>query len=791
MSNSCFHCLESVPNGFSASVIIDDKAQTMCCIGCQAVAQNIVDQGMTDYYKYRTVRAGKVEQLVPEQLAFIKSYDNEDIQDEFIATNDSISEVLLSVEGITCAACAWLIEKQLLNLKTVKRVDVNTSTNRAMIQWDKTCTPLSEIITALAKIGYKAYPFQSDIEAQQKQQTAKAYIRRLGVAGLMTMQVMMFAFAMYFGMFSGMDSNFEQYFRWISLVLASPVILYSALPFLTNAINGLKSKQLNMDLPVSLAIFGAYGASCYATFMEVGEVYFESVCMFTFLLLLGKYLEFRARLKASEFTANLQKLLPLTARTINDNGEELIIAAKKLKLNDLVLIKAGETIPADGELVKGKTTVDESMMTGEHQPVTKFIGHNVYAGCVNHDGVIEIKINKIGQNTLLNQIIRLQHNALTKRPKLVEITDKVAQWFIASLLIFASITAIGWYQIAPEHAFWITISVLVATCPCALSLAIPTALTCAVATLTRKGILIKQAHVLETLSQITLFAFDKTGTLTQGKFSLDAVDILDKQYTKGQILEIAAMLESYSEHPIASAFNEFTPAQRTFVDVEIHPGLGISAQDDMNHYAIGKSGWFDSKKTNAQASLYINKQVVARFYFVDKIKKDAKQLVDSLKSQKLTCHMLTGDASDAGQKIAKQLKLNSVQSGCSPQDKQTAVEQWASQNEVVAMVGDGVNDSPVFASAHLSIAMETGADISKNSADVVLLNSDLASIDHLLNVAKQTRRIIKQNLALSLLYNGSILPLAALGLVAPWMAVIGMSASSIIVICNSLRLLKL
>ncbi len=791
MSHSCFHCLESVPNGFSANVIIDDIAQPMCCIGCQAVAQNIVDQGMTDYYKYRTVRAGKVEQLVPEQLAFIKSYDNEDIQDEFIATNDNISEVLLSVEGITCAACAWLIEKQLLNLNTVKRVDVNTSTNRAMIQWDKTSTPLSEIITSLAKIGYKAYPFQSDIEAQQKQQTAKAYIRRLGVAGLMTMQVMMFAFAMYFGMFSGMDSNFEQYFRWISLVLASPVILYSALPFLTNAINGLKAKQLNMDLPVSLAIFGAFGASCYATFMQVGEVYFESVCMFTFLLLLGKYLEFRARLKASEFTANLQKLLPLTARTINDSGEELIIAAKKLKLNDVVLIKAGETIPADGELIKGKTTVDESMMTGEHQPVTKFIGHNVYAGCVNHDGVIEIKINKIGQNTLLNQIIRLQHNALTKRPKLVEITDKVAQWFIASLLIFASLTAIGWYQIDPEHAFWITISVLVATCPCALSLAIPTALTCAVATLTRKGVLIKQAHVLETLSQITLFAFDKTGTLTQGKFSLDEVDILDKQYTKAQVLDIAAMLERYSEHPIASAFDEITPAHHNFDNVEVHPSLGISAQDANNHYAIGKSGWFNSKKSNAQASLYINKQVVARFYFIDKVKNDANKLIDSLQSQNLTCHMLTGDASDAGQKVAKQLNLESVQSGCSPQDKQTAVEKWASQNEVVAMVGDGVNDSPVFASAHLSIAMETGADISKNSADVVLLNSDLASIDHLLNVAKQTRRIIKQNLALSLLYNASILPLAALGLVAPWMAVIGMSASSIIVISNSLRLLKL
>lgn len=790
MSINCFHCLESVPNGFDEHVIINNKPEPMCCIGCQAVAQNIIDQGMTDYYKYRTVRAGKVEELVPAQLEFIKSYDNEDIQDEFITTHNDDSEVLLSVEGITCAACAWLIEKQLLNLKSVKRVDVNTSTHRAMIQWDKRATPLSDIITTLAKVGYKSYPFQSDVEEQQKQQTAKAYLRRLGVAGLMTMQVMMFAIAMYFGMFSGMDSDFEEYFRWISLILATPVILYSALPFLSNAINGLKAKQLNMDLPVSLAIFGAYTASCYATVMSVGEVYFESICMFTFLLLLGKYLEFRARLKASEFTANLQKLLPLTARRIDEHGHEHIIAAKKLQLNDTILIKAGETIPADGMLIKGQTSVNESMMTGEHQPVKKYVGHNVYAGTVNHDGVIEIQINKIGQNTLLNQIIRLQHNALTKRPKLVEITDKVAQWFVAALLLFASLTAIGWYHVAPEQAFWITIAVLVATCPCALSLAIPTALTCAVASLTQKGILIKQAHVLETLSKLTLFAFDKTGTLTQGKFSLDKLEIVDKKYTQEDILTIASQLESYSEHPIASAFDSYK-SPRTFENIQLHPGLGISAQHNNTHYAIGKSGWFESKKTNAQATLYVNKHPIARFYFVDKVKTGASELIDSLHAQKLTCHMLTGDASDAGQRIAESLKLDSVAISCSPVDKQNAVNRWSEQGEVVAMVGDGVNDSPVFASAHLSIAMETGADISKNSADVVLINSDLASVEHLLKVAKKTRRIVKQNLTLSLLYNGSILPLAALGLVAPWAAAIGMTTSSIIVICNSLRLLKL
>lgn len=791
MSTNCYHCLEPVPKGFIGFVSIDGNEQPMCCIGCQSVAQTIVSQGMTDYYKFRTVRSGKVEQLVPEQLELIKSYDNDDIQKDFISEHNDLSEVLLTVEGITCAACAWLIEKQLLSLGSIKRVDVNTSTNRAMILWDKSATPLSEIIESLHSIGYKAYPFQADLEARQKQQTAKAYIRRLGVAGLMTMQVMMFAFAMYFGMFSGMEDGFEQYFRWISLVLATPVILYSALPFLTNAINGLKAKQLNMDLPVSLAIFGAYGASCYATLMSVGEVYFESICMFTFLLLLGKYLEFRARLKATEFTANLQKLLPLTARLLKA-GEQQIIAAKNLQLGDNVLIKAGETIPADGVIVKGHSTIDEAMMTGEHFPVNKTIDDQVFAGTVNHDGVIEIEINKVGQNTLLNQIIKLQHTALSKRPRLVEITDKVAQWFVACLLLFASITALGWYQVDPEHAFWITISVLVATCPCALSLAIPTALTCAIANLTKKGVLIKQAHVLETLPKLTDIAFDKTGTLTQGRFSIKQIKIIDPTLNEQAILNLAAQLEHFSEHPIANAFAHVNVATNMLSDVKIEAGSGIIAtSENGDHVAIGKSGWFNSPSNDAQACLYINKHCVAQFYFTDSVRDNAHAVIAKLQQQNINCHMLTGDGSNSADDLAKQLNFQSMHKGCSPKDKQLHLEKLSQNGAITAMVGDGVNDSPVFASSHLSIAMETGADISKNSADVVLLNSNLAAIEQLLTVAKQTRRVVKQNLTLSLLYNGSILPLAALGLVAPWMAVIGMSASSILVISNSLRLLKL
>ena len=791
MSKACFHCLEPVPKGFNETVLFDGQQHPVCCIGCQAVAETIVAQGMSDYYKFRTESAGKVDELIPEQLSIIKSYDNQDIQSDFVSDSGNLSEVLLSVEGISCAACAWLIEKQLLALKGVSRVDVNTSTHRAMILWNKEHTLLSDIIQALMQIGYKAYPFQADDEANQKQATAKAYIRRLGVAGLMTMQVMMFAFAMYFGMFSGMEEDFEQYFRWISLILASPVILYSALPFLTNAIKGLKAKQLNMDLPVSLAIFGAYAASCYATVMEVGEVYFESICMFTFLLLLGKYLEFRARLKASEFTANLQKLLPLTARKIDGNGDETVIAAKNLKLHDRVLIKAGETIAADGIVIEGTTTVDESMMTGEHLPVKKHLGQQVFAGTVNHDGVVSIQINKVGQNTLLNQIIKLQHSALSKRPKLVEVTDKVAQWFVACLLVFASMTAIGWYPVSPEQAFWITISVLVATCPCALSLAIPTALTCAVATLTKKGVLIKEGHVLETLTKLTRVAFDKTGTLTEGHFSIDKVVLHNDAYQEQEVLALAASLEKYSEHPIAAAFSEHLNTHHELKNIEVHTGKGISASLGEQTIAIGKSGWHQGKRSNAQATLYIDEHAIADFYFNDKVRKNASDVIAQLQNNGLSCHLLTGDSSDAGAKLTSALKLDSQQSSCSPKDKQHAVEAWSKQGEIVAMVGDGVNDSPVFNSAHLSIAMETGADISKNTADVVLLKSDLNAILQLQQIALQTRRIVKQNLTISLLYNGSILPLAALGMVPPWVAVIGMSASSIIVIGNSLRLLKL
>lgn len=790
MAKSCFHCLEPIPEGFELAIDFNDEKQPVCCLGCHAVAEAIIGQGMTDYYKFRTESAGKVQELVPEQLKLFKSYDDADIQSEFLTEQGDFAELLLSIEGISCAACAWLIEKQLLKLGHVVRVDVNTSTFRASVKWDKTKLKLSEIIEALARIGYRAYPFQVDDEEQQKKETAKSYVRRLGVAGLMTMQVMMFAFAMYFGMFSGMDEDFEQYFRWISFVLATPVILYSALPFLTSAYRGLKAGQLNMDLPVSLAIFGAYGASSWATLFNTGEVYFESICMFTFLLLLGKYLEFRARLKASEFTANLQKLLPLTARLLRGQDEQ-IISAKKLQLNDIILVKAGETIPADGVIESGFTSVDEAMMTGEHKPVTKQQDDQVYAGTVNHDGVIQVKINQLGANTLLNQIVRLQHEALTKRPKIAEIADKIAQWFVAILLIFSAVTAFSWYHIEPEHAFWVTIAVLVATCPCALSLAIPTALTCAVANLTKRGVLIKQAHVLETLPKVSAIAFDKTGTLTEGHFTITQYQSLLKQFDDNQLLCFAKSLEQHSEHPIAKAFEELETPTLAVNDVLVTTGSGLTGVIDGQQIAIGKPNWLPhSQQLDFDVVLFVNGEPAMGFILADKQRAYLNELNESLQAANIKRYLLTGDPSSAGEKLADALNFDAVHIGCMPKQKQEIMEQFTSQGQITAMVGDGVNDSPVFNSAHLSIAMETGADISKNTADVVLLNSDLRGIKELFIVARKTKLVIRQNLAISLLYNGSILPLAAMGLVPPWVAVIGMTTSSLVVIGNSLRLLK-
>jgi len=800
----CFHCGEPNPKNTQFIVVINGEQQSMCCPGCEAVAQTIVDSGLSSYYTHRTEVASKGEALIPDELQQLEHYDIEQIQSDFIKKSNNITEITLTIEGISCAACAWLIEKQLRFLPGLDFVNVNTTLNRAVIRWHNDQLALSQILQQIQRIGYKAYPFQVNQQELFYTQQVKSYLRRLGLAGLATMQVMMFAIALYADFFSDMEDEFIHYFRWVSFILATPVLLYSAQPFYANAWRNIRNKTLGMDIPISIALLGAYCASGYATIMGRGEVYFESVSMFTFLLLLGRLLELRARRKASETSSNLLRLLPSMATLVTlEDGKTVhhLTPAKTLTAGQKILVKAGETIAIDGIIIDGQSNIEESMLTGEHLPVFKKPQDNVFAGTVNISSMLTIEVINVGQNTLIADIIQLQNSAQQNKPKIEVMADTVSRYFVGALLIVATLTYITWNIIDPDQAFWITLSVLVATCPCALSLATPTALTCATAQLNKQGILIKQHHVLETVNKIQHIVFDKTGTLTQGNFKLIQTHLnqhtdTDK-YSTQLCIDIAANLEMSSEHPIAVAFTQLQTQNLTFSDIENIPSQGLQAswhdQQQIKTVKLGHAQFCQVQQTISSQELLIyltvNDQLIATFELGDEIRESAFELINACHHNGLQTTMLTGDISDKSELVATQLNIQKVIKGVSPQQKLAYIQQLQ-QSQQVMMIGDGINDAPVLSGAHISVALASGTDIAKNSADVILLGSDLHKIKALTDNAKKTTHIIKENLGWAIGYNLIIVPLAVCGLVPPYVAVLGMSFSSLIVVSNSLRLLK-
>ncbi|MFT5759156.1 MAG: Cu2+-exporting ATPase [Alteromonadaceae bacterium] len=790
---SCFHCGEIVPKGIHYSVVIDAIKQPMCCLGCHSVATTIIDNNLSEYYRFRTEPAQKGQALVPQQLKQNQLLDDDALQDEFTYKTEHYRETILTIDGISCAACAWLIEMQLSKVDGVITINVNATTQRATVRWDNAHIKLSDILFKIDKVGYQALPFKASQLEESNQRTSKTFVKRLGISGILMMQILMIATGLYFGAFSDMSDINRMYLRWVSFFLTLPIITYGAFPFYIGAIKALQAKRLSMDVPVSIAILLAFSASAWATFSQQGEVYFESVSMFTFLLLIGKFLEFRARLRAAETSANLLKLMPMTA-TIVCNHVEQLIAAKKLKAFDMVIIKPGEIVPADGIIISGKSQLNESMLTGEQLPINKTIGESVFAGTINGDGNINVEVKQENQHSFLSQLIRLSESSQTHKPKLAQLSDKIAQYFVGVILLTAIFTALYWQQHLPEQAFWITLSVLVATCPCALSLATPTALTCATVKLNREGIMVKSGHVMETIPYIDCVAFDKTGTLTTGDFVINKVILLDIDHNKTQVLALSAALESYSEHPLAKAFVSYRDFNINISNAVVKSGAGVIGEYEQHRYKIGKPSWLLSaddlaKYSDAQCVLIENTRLIAVFYLQDNIRDDAAILLSYFKEQHIDTLMISGDNQSGCDRVQSVLKLNTVHSGLSAQDKMAIIKN-KQKKHTVAMLGDGVNDTPVFGTAHVSIAMGGGTDIAKNGADVILLNNKLSTVKTLKVIAQKTKKIIWQNYLWAFGYNAIVLPLAVSGHITPYMAVIGMSASSILVISNSLRLLK-
>lgn len=790
----CFHCNEPVVTGDQFTTIINGQAQPMCCPGCQAVSQAIIDAGLTSYYQFRSEPGQRQSALVPEQLSHYSAYDLPEVQQDFVHKQGDIDTTSLSIDGITCAACAWLIEHKLKPVNGVTNVLVNSTTQRAMVSWDNHIIKLSEILQLISQIGYQAAPYQVDEQEKQSKADSRKFLLRLGLAGFATMQVMMFALALYTGYFTDLDVEFRDYFRWVSLIFAAPVVLYSAQPFYFSALRSLLSGKLNMDVSVSIAIGGAFIASCVATIQGTGEVYFESVSMFTFFLLLGRYFEQTARQKASVSSSNLHKLIPLTAHLFND-GETTEIAAKRLRIGDIILVKPGEVIAADAIIVSGKSSINEAMLTGEQMPIIKQVNDTVYAGTINVEQPLQLNVTALGQDQLVAEIIRLQEFASNNKPAIALVADRLARYFSATILSIALLTYIVWSFISPDDAFWVTLSVLVATCPCALALATPTAVTCATAIFTRLGIITRKAGVFEKLTQINHVVFDKTGTLTCGHLSIGDV-IVDTHHSKQQVLALAAAIEQGSLHPIAQAFTPYYNNQFLVTDVDHHVGEGISAKIDGQLIKIGKRDFVTTTPLAAAPQnsqviyLSINNELVAQIELLDQLRDDCKRTVNALAQNNIALSIASGDNSGHVEYLAQKLGIADVHSGLSPQGKLSLINQLQ-QTKQVAMFGDGINDAPVLAGANLSVAMGSGSAIAKNSADLILLGDHLSRFNDAITVAKQAQHIIHQNLLWAFAYNVIILPLAVTGHVAPYIAAIGMSVSSLIVVSNSLRLLRI
>ncbi|RKZ61533.1 MAG: cadmium-translocating P-type ATPase, partial [Gammaproteobacteria bacterium] len=788
---SCFHCGLPVAGGLNISIAYRGEEKPMCCHGCEAVAEAIINSGMDDFYKYRTSNPEKPEELIPDFLQQLKAYDTPSVQQKFVSETDdeNILEVSLILEGITCAACVWLNEKQLNSLNGVLSANINYSNRRALVRWDNSKIQLSEILESISRIGYLAHPYDPEQHQRILEKERKQQIKRLGLSGLLGMQVMIFAVAMYTGNWWGMDDSFKQSFRWISLALTLPILLYASSVFFKAAYRDLTNRRIGMDVPISLGIAIAFSASLLNTVTGSGEVYFDSVAMFTFFLLSARFFEMGARKQTSEATEALLNLKPSIATRLIDYHDKQSssieaqenISVSELNIGDYLLVRPGEVIPSDGRIIHGISGVNESLVTGESLPVTKNVNDNVIGGSTNTENPIIIKVNKLDKDSVLSSIHRLIDDAQQAKPAIAKLADKIARWFVTALLAVSAIVACYWYFTDATRWLEITIATLVVSCPCALSLATPTAITAASGQLARIGLLPKQTHALETLAHATDFVFDKTGTLTEGKIKLEDILLIDDHdISRQRAHDIAASLEANSEHPIAKALLENQQSLFPVNHLKHTTGQGIQGTIDGTEWYLGNDAFIqqhgascnsNAGSDNASKIYLANKQqCVAVFILSDTLRAEAKALINNLHAAHKTTHLMSGDRNDNTQKISKQLGITHAIGNLRPEDKLQKVNELQKQGAIVVMTGDGVNDAPVLAGANLSIAMGKGTQLAATTADMILISNNIEHIFHGYQIATKTLHIIRQNLTWALLYNVLAIPAAATGHIEPWLA---------------------
>jgi len=801
----CYHCSSEIFPGDAVEADLGGITRTFCCPGCMAIAQTIHGEGLEVFYSRRSQSSDKPAAYltlneIPEKL---KPYDDPSLLGRFTRSYGDAGdlETTLRLEKIRCAACVWLCEQHLRRIAGVKDVQIHYVTQKVIVRFAPGKTSLARLLFEIERIGYEAWPFEPSISLDRAKKERKQLLMRLGVAMLGMMQVMMYAWPTYVG--ADITPEFKLLLGWTSWGLTVPVMVYSAGPIFQGAWRSLQSfrqsHMLGMDVPIALALALAFIAGTINLITGAGQSYFDSITMFVAFILAARYVELLARQDAQGGAEALVKQLPATCERLRDYPASQVIevvAVVNCNLGDVLRVSPGEVVPADGILIENASALDESLLTGEARPVEKNIGDRVYAGTHNILNPLLMRIEAVGQSTRIAGIASLLDQALLAKPVMVSLAEKWAAYFVAFLLLIAFISSAIWLYFDPSQAWTVLVSVLVASCPCALSLAVPTAMAAAQGAVTKLGLLIVRGHVMEGLVKATDLVLDKTGTLTMGQPELQEIINLRTGYRREDALGLAAALESGQRHPLALSLLRAAQAENLVLPTLAGPvinqlGKGLSS----GPYRLGSALW-QGFSQDAQVGQYGQVHLaddlglIASFVFLDTPRLGLALFLKTVKARNIAVHLVSGDDPATVAWWANHVGITSYQGACTPEDKYDYIERLQKAGRFVWAIGDGVNDAPLLARADISIAVGTGAPLAAAGADAILTAVSLEPLGKALSLADKTQAIIKENLLWALIYNLLAIPIAMLGLVNPWLAGIGMSLSSLAVTLNAWRLRK-
>ena len=712
-------------------------------------------------------------------------------------------ESVLAITGMHCSACSLTVEATLCSLPGVRRAEVNGPAALARVVWSPQQGRPSEWLAALKQAGYGALPAGDVLAAQPRRQAARLMLWRWMVAGFSMMQVMMYALPAYVAGPGEITPDINALLQWASWILTLPVVLFCCQPFFASALRDVRQARIGMDVPVALGILIAFGASTATTFGSVasGGVWYDSLTMFVFFLLSGRLLELRLRDRTAGALDALMRRLPQSVDKKTATGVFERVPVRRVASGDLIRVLAGEVIPADGTVEAGESRVDEALLTGESKPLLRSRGLAVIAGSHNLSGPLEVRVARAGRETRYAGIVALMEQASLHKPRLAQVADRIASPFLLLVLLASAGAAAWWWPYGPAHAIGVAVAVLIVTCPCALSLATPAATLAAAGALARRGVLVRRLQALEACARIDTVVFDKTGTLTEDRFNVTAV-VIRTGADLQQVHQQAAALASQSLHPVSRAIAaSFAAGPWSAVKVSEVPGQGVRGEVakesscSSESLRLGSASFCEAPDACVPDGLRVHLADeagwLASFDLDETLRSDAAAAVAQLELLGVGVQILSGDRSQAVGRLARRAGIATFKGECSPEDKLAHLRLLQQQGHRVAMVGDGLNDGPALARADLSVALGQSVPLAQGQADVVVPGGQLLAIAAVLRQGRRARRIVRQNLAWAALYNAVAVPLAIAGAMPPWLAGLGMAASSLLVVVNSARLARL